>query len=98
MFIIFSLIYGKSRKGRGEENKGELRADGIERSKLVSVRRLLQKHIIITHLSCKSISLFASLIFLSALTASADRMTGGLFVISLITYSFSVVRTKMSFL
>lgn len=98
MFIIFSLIYGKSRKGRGEENKGELRADGIERSKLVSVRRLLQKHIITTHLSWKSISLFASLIFLSALTASADRMTGGLFAISLITYSFSVVRTKMSFL
>jgi hypothetical protein len=98
MFIIFSLIYGKSRKGRGEENKRELKEEWIEKSNLVSVRRLLQKHIIITHLSWKSISLFASLIFLSALTASADRMTGGLFAISLITYSFSVVRTKMSIL
>lgn len=98
MFIIFSLIYGKNRKGRGEENIMELKAEGIERAKLVSVRRLLQKHIIINHLSWKSISLFASLIFLSALTASADRMTGGLFAISLITYSFSVVRTKMSIL
>lgn len=100
MFIIFSLICGNSRKGRGEENKGDLKDEerGRKRAKLVSIRRVLQKHIIITHLSWKSISLIASLIFLSALTASADRMTGGLFTITLIIYSFSILRTKMSIL
>lgn len=98
MFIIFSLIYGKNGKERGEENKEELKVKVKERGILVCVTGLLQKHIIISHLNWKSISLIASLILLSALTASADRMTGGLFTTSLVIYSFSIVRTKLSIL
>jgi len=95
MFIIFSLIYGNNREERGEENKDEIK-EVIDRAKLISVSRLLQNHRVISYLSWKSISIIVSLIFLSALTASADRMIGGLFTISLIIYSFSIVRTKIS--
>jgi hypothetical protein len=98
MSLIFSLIYGKSGKDKEAEKEVELKDKEKQSGKLVSIRRQLQKHIIIRYLNFKSIPFIASLTLLSALTSSADRMTGGLFTISIVIYSFAVVRTKVSIL